>query len=144
MTLSGGEPTLHPESRACSPSSPRVPSYASCSTPTASGSRDEALADVLAEHRERVEVYLQYDGTSAESSRHHRGGDLRALKAEALGRLSEREVFTTLTMTAALGVNDGESARCCGWRWRRRTSVACRSSRCSAPGGPRRSIRSTG
>jgi uncharacterized radical SAM superfamily Fe-S cluster-containing enzyme len=63
---------------------------------------------VLRRHRKRVEVYLQYDGLRAESSRHHRGGDLTAIKARALQRLSAAEVFTTLTMTAALGVNDDE------------------------------------
>ncbi len=71
--------------------------------------RDDELLDLLTRHRERVEVYLQFDGVSAEASRHHRGGDLRGgLKAAAVRRLSEREIFTTLVMTAALGVNDGE------------------------------------
>jgi uncharacterized radical SAM superfamily Fe-S cluster-containing enzyme len=70
--------------------------------------RDDALLDLLARHRERVEVYLQYDGASEQASRHHRGGDLRALKDLAVERLSGRGIFTTLTMTAALGINDDE------------------------------------
>src|SRR5512144_1509390 len=45
---------------------------------------------------------------SLAAHRHHRGGDLRRAKATALQRLSEREIFTTLVMTTALGVNDGE------------------------------------
>ena len=61
-----------------------------------------------APHRERVEVYLQYDGESAEASAYHRGADIRRFKERALERLSAAGVFTTLTMTAALGVNDGE------------------------------------
>lgn len=36
------------------------------------------------------------------------GADLRRIKADAVRRLSEGGVFTTLTMTAALGVNDDE------------------------------------
>lgn len=68
---------------------------------------DELLA-LLARHRDRVEVYLQYDGPSKEASIHHRGGDLTRFKDMAIARLSEAGVFTTLTMTATLGVNDGE------------------------------------
>jgi uncharacterized radical SAM superfamily Fe-S cluster-containing enzyme len=69
---------------------------------------DDELLALLERHRERVEVYLQYDGSSKESSIHHRGGDLTRFKDAAISRLSEAGVFTTLTMTATLGVNDGE------------------------------------
>jgi uncharacterized radical SAM superfamily Fe-S cluster-containing enzyme len=70
--------------------------------------QDDGLLNLLTEHRERAEVYLQYDGLSLATHRYHRGGDLRRIKQDALRRLSEREIFTTLVMTAALGVNDGE------------------------------------
>lgn len=70
--------------------------------------QDDALLDLLRKHRERVEVYLQYDGASPAASIHHRGADLTRFKDAAIGRLSGAGVFTTLTMTAALGVNDGE------------------------------------
>ena len=63
---------------------------------------------MLGRHRERVEVYLQYDGESAEASTHHRGADIRRFKERAIERLSGAGIFTTLTMTAALGVNDDE------------------------------------
>ncbi len=66
---------------------------------------DQSLVAVT-EHRERVEMYLQYDGLSPAAHRYHRGGDLRRIKQAALRRLSEREIFTTLVMTAALGIND--------------------------------------
>lgn len=69
---------------------------------------DDDLLALLVKHRERVEVYLQYDGPSKETSIHHRGGDLTRFKDAAISRLSEEGVFTTLTMTATLGVNDGE------------------------------------
>jgi uncharacterized radical SAM superfamily Fe-S cluster-containing enzyme len=109
LMLSGGEPTLHPDfakllDEVCRRDVVRV-------LVNSNGvriARDDALLDALAAHRDRVEVYLQYDGSSAEASRHHRGADLRALKAETVARLSDRGIFTTLTMTAALGVNDGE------------------------------------
>ncbi|WP_250572918.1 radical SAM protein [Nonomuraea sediminis] len=109
LMLSGGEPTLHPELKDLLAELARRPiTRVLINTNGVLIARDDALLDLLTEHRERVEVYLQYDGSSAEASRHHRGGDLRRLKAEAVRRLSGREIFTTLVMTAALGVNDGE------------------------------------
>lgn len=109
LMLSGGEPTLHPELPLLLGELVRRPvTRILINTNGVLVARDDDLLDLLTEHRERVEVYLQYDGSSAEASRHHRGGDLRRLKAQAVRRLSEREIFTTLVMTAALGVNDGE------------------------------------
>ncbi len=109
LMLSGGEPTLHPELKTLLAELHARPiTRILINTNGVLIARDDSLLDLLTEHRERVEVYLQYDGSSAEASRHHRGGDLRKLKAQAVQRLSEREIFTTLVMTAALGVNDGE------------------------------------
>lgn len=109
LMLSGGEPTLHP----------RLPELLAelVARPitrillNSNGVRiaaDDRLLDLLTQYRDRVEVYLQYDGLSPAAHRHHRGGDLRRMKAAALQRLSAREIFTTLVMTVALGVNDGE------------------------------------
>ncbi|MBJ7340658.1 radical SAM protein [Mycolicibacterium sp.] len=109
VMLSGGEPTVHPDLAELLDELIRRP--VTRILVNSNGlliARDDHLLDLLTRHRERVEVYLQFDGISAEASRHHRGGDLRALKAAAVRRLSEREIFTTLVMTAALGVNDGE------------------------------------
>lgn len=109
LMLSGGEPTLHPELETLlAELTARPVTRILINTNGVLIARDDALLDLLTEHRERVEVYLQYDGGSANASRHHRGGDLTRLKALAVQRLSEREIFTTLVMTAALGVNDGE------------------------------------
>ncbi|TDD45792.1 radical SAM protein [Nonomuraea terrae] len=108
LMLSGGEPTLHPELKTLlAELADRPVTRILINTNGVLVSRDDALLDLLTEHRERVEVYLQYDG-SADASRHHRGGDLTRLKSDALRRLSEREIFTTLVMTTAQGVNDGE------------------------------------
>lgn len=109
VMLSGGEPTVHPGLAELLDELVRRP--VTRILVNSNGlliARDDELLDLLTRHRERVEVYLQFDGVSAEASRHHRGGDLRGLKAAAVRRLSEREIFTTLVMTAALGVNDGE------------------------------------
>lgn len=109
LMLSGGEPTLYPwleqliEELAARPVV-RI-------LLNSNGLRiaqDQEFVDFLAKHRERLEVYLQYDGEEECSVRYHRGGDIRKIKFEALDRLSEAGIFTTLTMTAALGVNDHE------------------------------------
>lgn len=109
VMLSGGEPTVHPgfaELVEALVARPIVRILVNSNGLLLA--RDDAMVDLLRRHRDRVEVYLQYDGSSAAASRHHRGGDLRAVKALALSRLSAAGVFTTLTMTVALDVNDGE------------------------------------
>ncbi|GAA1750420.1 radical SAM protein [Luedemannella helvata] len=109
LMLSGGEPTLYPHLRELlAEVSSRNVVRVLINTNGVKIARDDALLDLIASHRDRVEIYLQYDGVSERASRHHRGGDLRALKEQAIDRLSARGVFTTLTMTAALGVNDDE------------------------------------
>jgi hypothetical protein len=109
LMLSGGEPTLYPDLPALLDElSARPVVRVLLNTNGVRIARDDALLDLLTAHRERVEVYLQYDGASASAHRHHRGADLGRIKDAAIGRLSSRGIFTTLTMTAALGVNDGE------------------------------------
>jgi 7,8-dihydro-6-hydroxymethylpterin dimethyltransferase len=109
LMLSGGEPTLYPHlAELLRELVDRPVVRILVNTNGVRIARDDALLDLLASYRERVEVYLQYDGPSAATSRHHRGADLGRLKESAVDRLSARGVFTTLTMTAALGVNDGE------------------------------------
>ena len=109
LMLSGGEPTLHPhlpdllEELVARPITRIL-----INTNGLLVAHDDATLDLLRRHRERVEVYLQFDGVSADASRHHRGADLRRHKDAAVRRLSESGVFTTLVMTTALGVNDDE------------------------------------
>lgn len=109
VMLSGGEPTLYPwlaELLGELVARPIVRIL--INTNGLRVADDDALLALLAEHRQRVEVYLQYDGESAQASVHHRGADIRRFKERALTRLSDAGIFTTLTMTAALGVNDHE------------------------------------
>lgn len=109
VMLSGGEPTLYPwleDLLGALVTRPIVRIL--LNTNGLRVARDDALVALLHRHRERVEVYLQYDGESQEASRFHRGADLRCFKQEALQRLSAAEVFTTLTMTATKGVNDDQ------------------------------------
>ncbi|WP_117213164.1 radical SAM protein [Allorhizocola rhizosphaerae] len=107
LMLSGGEPTLYPQLKELLAELQARPiTRILVNTNGVRVAKDDALLDLL--DPKRVEVYLQYDGPSARTSRHHRGADLTRLKEQAIDRLSERGIFTTLTMTAALGVNDDE------------------------------------
>lgn len=109
LMLSGGEPTLHPQLRELLDELVARPIVRILiNTNGIALSRDDELLSLLATHRDRVEVYLQYDGQSAAASAHHRGADIRRFKDTAIERLSGAGIFTTLTMTAALGVNDNE------------------------------------
>ncbi len=109
VMLSGGEPTLHPElDRLLDELTSRDIHRILINTNGVLLARDDRLVEAIQRHDERVEVYLQFDGLRPSTHRHHRGADLGALKLRAIERLSEAEIFTTLTMTAAKGVNDDE------------------------------------
>jgi len=109
VMLSGGEPTLHPQlPQLLDELASRNIVRTLVNTNGLLIARDDKLINLLQRHQDRVEVYLQFDGLRAESSRHHRGGDLTAMKHLAIERLSNAGIFTTLTMTATLGVNDDE------------------------------------
>ncbi len=70
--------------------------------------RDDDFLGFLHSHRDRIEVYLQFDGVRAGTHQTLRGEDVREEKSTALARLNEAGVFTTLVMTVAEGVNDTE------------------------------------
>lgn len=109
LMLSGGEPTLHPRFAELLDALVERPIVRiMVNTNGVRLADDDALLATLARHNRRAEVYLQYDGPSAEASVHHRGADLTRRKDAAIERLAEAGVFTTLTMTIAAGVNDDD------------------------------------
>src|SRR5271165_2771291 len=102
LQLSGGEPTLHPELL------PMV-RYA-CDQPiqavmiNTNGIRlahDEALVAELASLRDRLEIYLQFDGFDDRASLTLRGEALVETKLQALQALQRHELRCTLVCTVA-------------------------------------------
>jgi len=70
--------------------------------------KDDAFLQFLADHRDRIEVYLQFDGFRPETHQALRGEDLGDEKQRALERLQKAGVWTTLVMTVLKGVNEDE------------------------------------
>ena len=102
VMLSGGEPSIHPQ--ICEIIERLVPLPITRILLNTNGIRlanDKTFLRFLASHRERLEIYLQYDGQR--SATHHalRGTDLRETKARALHLLSDAKLFTTLVMTVS-------------------------------------------
>lgn len=109
LMISGGEPTLHPQlTEILEQLMERGIVRILLNSNGIRIAKDDALLAFLERHNQRIEVYLQFDGFALATHRHHRGADLRQIKRDAVARLSGAGVFTTLTMTAVLGVNDGE------------------------------------
>jgi 7,8-dihydro-6-hydroxymethylpterin dimethyltransferase len=109
VMISGGEPTIHPKfTDIIEQLLDRDIQRILINTNGLQIARSDLLLRFLERHNTRIETYFQFDGFRLQTHLAHRGVDLRALKQRALERLSEAGVFTTLTMTASLGVNDDE------------------------------------
>ena len=109
LMLSGGEPTVHPGivdliRAAVERNVTRV----IINTNGIRIARDDAFLHELESLRDRVEVYLQFDGFRESTYRWHRGEDLRAVKDAAIRRLTDARIFTTLAVAVAKGVNEDE------------------------------------
>jgi uncharacterized radical SAM superfamily Fe-S cluster-containing enzyme len=109
LMLSGGEPTVHPGIldlvRAATG---RNVTRVILNTNGIRIARDDAFLGELANLRDRVEIYLQFDGFRESTYRWHRGEDLRAIKDAAIRRLTDARIFTTLAVAVAKGVNEDE------------------------------------
>lgn len=107
VQLSGGEPTLHPDLV-------RMVRYA-CEQPiqavmiNTNGIRlgkDRRLVEELAAMKDRLEIYLQFDGFEAATSQSLRGEEfLLEAKLAALEMLAAHGIRTTLVCTVAGDVN---------------------------------------
>jgi uncharacterized radical SAM superfamily Fe-S cluster-containing enzyme len=102
VMLSGGEPAVHPQIREMIERLTELPvTRVIINTNGTRLASDDGFLDFIAAHRDRVEVYLQYDGQRESTHLYLRGTDLRDVKSKAVERLSSRRIFTTLAMTVA-------------------------------------------
>jgi hypothetical protein len=108
LTLSGGEPTLHPElTRVVELALRPEVGVVSISTNGVRLSRDEKLLRFLCERG--VVISLQFDGVRRETWARLRGDpSLGELKRRLVERILELGGRVSLTMTLARGVNDDE------------------------------------
>lgn len=111
LQLSGGEPTIHPQFRQILQYAIEQPiDYVMINTNGIRLGHDPDLVDLLAQHRDRVEVYFQMDGLHDEVFIALRGEPLLDQKMRAIEALGAADVHVTLVATLQGGVNDEEIA----------------------------------
>jgi uncharacterized radical SAM superfamily Fe-S cluster-containing enzyme len=109
VQVSGGEPTIHPQFFEILDAAKRRPiQHLMVNTNGIRIAQDEAFAERLATYMPRFELYLQWDSTRRDPLMQLRGADLRGIREKALARLNKLGISTTLVVTVARGVNDGE------------------------------------
>jgi 7,8-dihydro-6-hydroxymethylpterin dimethyltransferase len=109
LQLSGGEPTTHPEWEAILEYALSQPiDYIMLNTNGIRLAKDRELLDRLALHRDRFEVYLQFDGVSDATYQSLRGEALLDLKLRALENIGQAGLHVTLVAAVQAGVNEHE------------------------------------
>lgn len=105
--LSGGEPTIHPElAQIVEYALASNIDYVMINTNGVRFARDPSLVKLAVRHRDRLEIYFQFDGLHDDVYRALRGEPLLETKLEALQALGEAGVHVTLVATLQAGVND--------------------------------------
>ena len=125
VMISGGEPTVRGDIEALlSALLERNVTRIMLNTNGRRIASDDRFLKFLSENRNRIEVYLQFDGLRTETHVRLRGENVGKEKLLALQRLNQAGIFTTLVATVARGVNDDEvghlielgleTPKCCG------------------------------
>lgn len=68
--------------------------------------RDDAFLKALSGFKDRLEIYLQFDGLEPDVLQKLRGEDLAQEKIEVIRRLGQAGIYHTFVMTIARGVNE--------------------------------------
>ncbi len=106
LQLSGGEPTLHPDLVNMVRYAYEQPIHAvMINTNGIRIAKDRALLEQLAPMKDRLEIYLQFDGFDTTTHMALRGADLMETKLKALENLAEFGIRCTLVCTVAHDTN---------------------------------------
>lgn len=112
VQISGGEPTLHPQFFEILDAARRRPiRHLMVNTNGVRIANEPGFAERLAHYGCGFELYLQFDSFEKQALETLRGTDLRAVRERALEKLNRLNVSTTLVVTVARDVNDGEIGR---------------------------------
>jgi uncharacterized radical SAM superfamily Fe-S cluster-containing enzyme len=116
VQISGGEPTLHPDFfRILDAAKQRPIQHLMVNTNGIRIARDSDFAQRLAAYMPGFEIYLQFDSFQAHALKQLRGADLTSVRRQAVERLNELGVSTSLVVTLKRGLNDGEIGRIVDW-----------------------------
>jgi len=100
LQLSGGEPTTHPQIiDIIKMIKTKNIGYLMLNTNGLRIAEDEAFVQELSRYRDKFEIYLQFDGVSAQTYRQFRGRDLLSLKLRAIENLRKYKLPITLVTT---------------------------------------------
>lgn len=109
VQLSGGEPTIHPDFFAVLDLVKARPiKHLMINSNGLRIAQDRDFCERLTDYKPGIEVYLQFDSFEETALRELRGTDLRATREQALARLNELNISTTLVVTVKKGLNDHE------------------------------------
>lgn len=109
IQISGGEPTEHPQILEILrlATAKNIP-WVMLNTNGLRLAQDPAFVEALAEMRERLEVYLQFDSLKPGPTAALRGTDCLDLKLQAVDNCIRHKIPMHLACTVKKGVNDGE------------------------------------
>src|ERR1035438_7011309 len=100
IQISGGEPTLHPDFfRVLDMAKQRPVKHLMVNTNGIRIARDPGFAEQLATYMPGFELYLQFDSLEQRPLMELRGADLRNIRRDAIARLNQLGVSTTLVVT---------------------------------------------
>ena len=106
LQLSGGEPTIHPQFLEVIDYACRQPiDVVMINTNGVRFAHDRPLVQALAQYRQRLEVYFQFDGFNDDINRRLRGEPLLEIKLKALENLASAGIRVTLVTTLQPHVN---------------------------------------
>ena len=105
--LSGGEPTIHPDFyRVVDAALARPIDYVMVNTNGIRLAKDAEMVRFLADRRDRVEIYLQWDGEDNQTLIRLRGEPLADIKRRALDALQAASINVTLVATLHPPIDD--------------------------------------